>query len=1323
VRLDFAGEEDLLERIAVHTQRVVYLVGPGVSMPAVPDSDRVIELARELLGSSSGRLDEHLARQPEDRRHRAAFEHVLRTRGPEFVQRLIRRAVLLARRPSRRFPEVPADINDEKLGRELEDDNDGWTLPSGIAALGQILAHAPPEPRPLALTTSFDPLLRISVARAGGSAQSLTFDGDGSFYRVAGVGCLIGHLHGDWLRGDTLHAPVQVARPRPMLEASLQRLLGERTLVVVGHDGRDDITTRALIGLVRGDIASFDVLWTFQGEDAEQLESRHAALLAALGPGIERGRIALYRGIDPHRSLPRLAARLGQTEDAGPASTPPAPTLSAGAPPAAPPPVAFRPPSLPLSSSPDPRTRAVLREKLARLAIHRVAPRSELGFAIAPLHTELETAVEVEGAAIVGRWLRRRSRGRTVWIEPSLTRALERSDDPLVLLIGEPGCGKTVALHHVERELARRIGEQPDCGLPLPLCVKLRGVPSGPGRPIDKVWACILRTLDAKDPTNAERLFWEGAKVGGWLLLLDGFDEIPEVLSAIEETEQTQEYALAIDALRGELACVSEGACRVVVASRPYRGPHEFGWPRFRLLPLSAALQAAFIRNLGLSVEQAAILTDHLATESLEVQQWAHNPLMLAMLCEVVKGGGKPPLNLHTLFDLYLKRRFVSDVGRARELYGGSVTQLRRSAEAIGFVMSAEPGLGLAPTTPALRAALARHGFAHDDLDRALQAIEGLELALRESSGGEDRTGFRHRRLQEYFAGCVCLDQPERVPPERLLFDASWREAVVAQLQQRPMAELAPVLACAEAELRAYQDELGVPSLAVDPELPRPEAMRWTIHQAKASTAARRQRWPQRLVHLLGILQAGSAVRNDLPADIRRFCTVLVIHEYRFGARIDKMTALEVAGVLPTGFLEGLVAVTFERDSELLRDLAFKHLPRLSAPLSAALQGQVARMLVRMALSGALVADRGATQARIRWTGDAALLTLLAMASAAVVCDRFIRRTLLFAYAATCLLLGSFVLSLPDSDEVTPAKKILFVGLLALPVIGVLRLREARRYEWALVRMLVGMLLLMVVGFASVAVARKLGLGLPAGMAGLLSLLYVYLWPSCALVAVWFAIPVRRVAWPLLPFLLAWRGVREPRVALLAVSMAGLIWLVEVFMPSHSEDLPFTVELSLAVVMGGTVAAVGLLLLRIVWDHCMDWRRARVMAQRQRVLTGSALRDELAAYRTPRARNALLREALTGRRVMVTADAATREDLEATLIALEAHADVIEQARPRQPLVGLRVRLPADHADGYTSEHARWCLKHFTSIVSSAELTVTIDLLTRLLDGVERSMR
>lgn len=47
----------------------------------------------------------------------------------------------------------------------------------------------------------------------------------------------------------------------------------------------------------------------------------------------------------------------------------------------------------------DSRTRAALRKKLARLADLRVEPRSELGFAIGPLHTEPEAKVEVEGTS------------------------------------------------------------------------------------------------------------------------------------------------------------------------------------------------------------------------------------------------------------------------------------------------------------------------------------------------------------------------------------------------------------------------------------------------------------------------------------------------------------------------------------------------------------------------------------------------------------------------------------------------------------------------------------------------------------------------------------------------------------------------------------------------------------------------------------------------------------------------------------------------------------------------------------------------------------
>jgi len=51
--------------------------------------------------------------------------------------------------------------------------------------------------------------------------------------------------------------------PRPLLKASLQRLLGRVTLMVLAYGGWLDVFTETLIEVVRDPGARPDVLWTF----------------------------------------------------------------------------------------------------------------------------------------------------------------------------------------------------------------------------------------------------------------------------------------------------------------------------------------------------------------------------------------------------------------------------------------------------------------------------------------------------------------------------------------------------------------------------------------------------------------------------------------------------------------------------------------------------------------------------------------------------------------------------------------------------------------------------------------------------------------------------------------------------------------------------------------------------------------------------------------------------------------------------------------------------------------------------------------------------
>ncbi|MCY1066355.1 hypothetical protein OV090_16365 [Nannocystis sp. RBIL2] len=316
---EFASDEDLLDRLSARPHEVVYLVGSAVTAPSrtgepgVPRVDGVIELIRGEYQRASElqRFEAVLTKEP-DNRYQAAFRHLLRTRDQDVANAVIRRAVLLARRPSSRFPAPPAVIHDHEVCRALEDDVEGWHLPPAADALGQVLARAPAPSRPLVLTSNFDPLVAISVRRAGGRAYVTALHGDGSLAGVDGQGCLVVHFHGDWFRTDTLHTPAQLGQDRPKLSASLAQLISARTVVVLGYSGWDDVFTRSLIATVHGGLAPLKIAWAFYPEDEAAIVRGSSRLLEALRPGIESGRVMLYKGIDAHTFLPRLAERLAE---------------------------------------------------------------------------------------------------------------------------------------------------------------------------------------------------------------------------------------------------------------------------------------------------------------------------------------------------------------------------------------------------------------------------------------------------------------------------------------------------------------------------------------------------------------------------------------------------------------------------------------------------------------------------------------------------------------------------------------------------------------------------------------------------------------------------------------------------------------------------------------------------------------------------------------------------------------------------------------------------------------------------------------------------
>ena len=413
-----------------------------------------------------------------------------------------------------------------------------------------------------------------------------------------------------------------------------------------------------------------------------------------------------------------------------------------------------------------------------------------------------------------------------------------------MLLEGDPGAGKSVALRHVARELASRAMKARDAQAVLPLYVNLRELRRGPDDSIDVqqirlfVVASMNRGNDVAIARFLEEEFDRGLAEGTWLFLFDSFDEIPEILSATQVDEVIQAYVDAIyDFMHGM------NQARGIVASRSFRGPRSLGWPRFRVLNLSLKKQRAMVRRALLPPNDEGLLLSRLDTADLSIRQLAVNPLFLGLLCEHVRDAHDFPTGTHAVFETYLTHRFERDRAHLAAQFGISADELRPVAEQVAYCILATPGLGLAPPGAELeRAMVSLNLISGRRLAAGLDALEGLRLARGEvlPDGAGASFQFAHRRFQEYFATCLLMERPELIGVEDLLTDGRWRETCVTMLQNRSPEQYAPLIAAAGELVQTYA--AAITAAPVD--------------EIALGTATGFE-WPADCLHVLGILVGG----------------------------------------------------------------------------------------------------------------------------------------------------------------------------------------------------------------------------------------------------------------------------------------------------------------------------------------------------------------------------------------------------------------------------------------------------------------------------------
>jgi len=335
----FYDEDALITRL-VHTRqksnrRVVFLVGSAITAPTrthggVPTSEQLVEQIRTLFQddkNSVQRLEQELA-ESGGATYQTAFRFLIGRRGLDAANRLIKTAVLAALQSSVRDG-LGENIPTDDTLKSLEEEPSNWTLNPSTRALGLLVSKEQKALGSILLTSNFDPLISVAIRDAGGQVTRTALHADGSISQTEGPGCHVIHFHGFWRQSDTLHTVQQLSHDRPKLSASLRDLLKDALVVAIGYGGWDDIFTRALIQVAQDDLATPEVLWCFRSADQRSIEERYRPLLANFSPGIGRGRVNLYAGVDCNLFLPALVSALGipETTSSPDSSTDGAPIL------------------------------------------------------------------------------------------------------------------------------------------------------------------------------------------------------------------------------------------------------------------------------------------------------------------------------------------------------------------------------------------------------------------------------------------------------------------------------------------------------------------------------------------------------------------------------------------------------------------------------------------------------------------------------------------------------------------------------------------------------------------------------------------------------------------------------------------------------------------------------------------------------------------------------------------------------------------------------------------------------------------------------------
>lgn len=280
MKIDFHDEDILISRLKRNDKPTTFLFGSAFSQvtdgDGIPNVDSVCEFIAKFADENDvlEAYTERLGNAESKDYYQKAFSLIAGLLGQDAVNEIINRV-------------VRSNFDDEGKQRIPKSVKDFVTsVKQGCFNVGYII------------TTNFDTLLEEEFKNQGIPVNSASIVAD-SYLQDSNDGRIkIIHLHGVWDRGDSMHTTTQLETSRDRIESSLQNLIDDQKVVVMGYSGWKDSFTRSLATAVKNNKSKYDLLWCFFEKTDAIIEKNEEALFTNVSDAMSRGRIQFFKGID-----------------------------------------------------------------------------------------------------------------------------------------------------------------------------------------------------------------------------------------------------------------------------------------------------------------------------------------------------------------------------------------------------------------------------------------------------------------------------------------------------------------------------------------------------------------------------------------------------------------------------------------------------------------------------------------------------------------------------------------------------------------------------------------------------------------------------------------------------------------------------------------------------------------------------------------------------------------------------------------------------------------------------------------------------------------